>query len=276
VRTKKIYLTVVLFLFMMGFLILANHQEAAAAVVEYEANWAVHVDFVGNQPNATLAVDVWEYTDGVETDHLDTTRTLRCFVSNGVAINDSEAIFSGSGRIYCAMPSVRRIVYQMTEGEFIPPLECVSKGGAFAKTEIVLEPNLTGQTRSNPIFTMPDLALEAIMPPPPEPTLATKMRFFVDDRNAFSDQFMANLGLNSLQADFNQVIVGLPPADLIYHPLFYANGTQLSSAPSDINEDLSLSLGQRRLYIGYSPDTGESLYGRIRTLDVDPGCPGIG
>lgn len=276
-RINKIYLTAVLYLFIMGFLLLSNHQDAAAADVEYEANWAVHVDFEGNQTNATLTVELREYTDGVVTDQLETTRILRCFVPNSVEIDNDEAIFSGNGRILCAMPSVRRIVYQMTEGEVILPQECDCKDGAVAKTDIWLDRNETGQTRINPIFTMPDLALEAEMPPvsPTSPQFA-RMRFFVDTENAESVYFPVLSGLNTLQADFNQFIVGLPPADLIYFPLFYANDALLDSVPPSINEDLALSFGQRRLYIGYSPETGESLVGRIRTLDVDPGCFGTG
>ena len=277
-RTPKFYLTVVFILFTISIFLLANHQEATAAqveaqVVEYEADWSIHVDFLGNRVNALLTVEVWEFTDGLQTDYLVTTRDLNCRVPNSVEISDNEAIFAGEGDILCLVPPRQKIVENMTDGAFVPPHQCLSKDGAFAQSEIVLDANDTGQLRFNPIFTLPDMALEAQMPP--FPTLTTMIRFFVDIPNAVSQQFTANPGLNLLQADFNQV--NDPNGkDLAYQPFFIANGSLLSSIPANIDEELSLSLRRSRLFIGHSPQTGESLFGRIRSLDLDPGCFGTG
>ena len=272
-RTKKIYSAGILISFIMSFLILANHQEAIAAEIAYEANWAIHVDFEGNRTNAELTVEVWQFTDGVETYHRGTTRRLRCRVPNSVKISGEEATFSGDGGIRCRVPSLHQIIFDMTDGAFIAPEECDCKVGAFVESEIVLDPNNTSQKRVNPVFTMTDLALEAEMPPVLNPIAL--MRFYVDTENAFSGHFLVNPGLNLLQAEFDQVN-DPNGGDLVYQPLFFANGGQLSAFPSEIEEDLALSLKQSQIYIGFSPQTGEALYGRIKTLDVDPGCFGTG
>ncbi len=278
-RTKNIYLTVVVVLFTICFSLLANHQQATAAqdeaqAVEYETDWSIHVDFLGNRVNARLTVEVWEFTDGVQTDYRIRARNLRCHVPNSVEISDNEAIFNGEGRIRCLVPSRQKIVEKMTDGVFIPSDHCLCKDGAFATSEIVFDALDPGEPpRTNPIFSMSDMALLADMPP--SPTFATMMRFHVDSQVAISQQFIADQVPNSLLADFNQVN-DPNSGDLAYQPIFVANGTVYPSNPANIDEELSLSMKRSRLFIGHWPKTGQSLSGRIRSLDLDPGCFGTG
>jgi hypothetical protein len=278
-RTQKFYLTVVSILFTISIFLLANHQEATAAqveaqVVEYEADWSIHVDFLGNRVNALLTVEVWDFTDGVQTDYLVTTRNLRCRVPNSVEISDNEAIFNGEGRILCLVPPRQKIVENMTDGAFIPSNHCLCKDGAFAQSEIVLDAlDPSDPPRTNPIFSMSDLTLLVDMPPVPQ--FAAMMRFHVDSQVAISHQFIADQVPNALLADFNQV--NDPDGkDLAYQPIFVANGTVYPSNPPNIDEELSLSMKRTRLFIGHWPETGQSLFGRIRSLDLDPGCFGTG
>lgn len=268
-RSNKIQLPFIALLFLFIFLFLAGNQEAKAAEVEYEANWLIHVDFLGNQVNAALTVQVWEFTDGEETGYLERTSPIQCQVRSGVEIDNNEATFSGGKGIVCLVPNRRQIIYDMTRGAFIPPNQCDLRKGAFAESDIMLDANNTGQVRMNPIFTMPDLSLDAIMPP--SSTLLTLMHFIVDGQTADSQQFTANPGLNTLQAFFNQVN-DPNGGDLAYQPLFFANGTLIPTATPDIDEDLALSLTQSRLDIGFSPETQEGLFGTMTSLDIDPGC----
>jgi len=267
-NTKKNLLRTALILFTIGFLFLSSNQKATAAQVEYEANWFIHVDFIGNQVNADLTVAVWEF-DGEGTTYLETTRSLNCQVRNGVEIDNNEATFSGGKGIVCLVPNRRQIIYNMTRGGFIAPTECALRKGAFAESQIVLDPNSTGQVRMNPIFTMPDLSLDAIMPP--SSTLLTLMHFRVDGQTADSIHFTASPGLNTLQAFLNQVN-DPNGGDLAYQPLFFANGLLVPSVTSDIDEDLALSLTKSRLDIGFSPEGQEGLFGTMTSLDIDPGC----
>jgi hypothetical protein len=268
-HTKKFHLPILFILFVLGFLFFSSNQKASASQVDYEANWLVHVDFIGNQVNADLTVQVWEFTDGEETSYLETTRSLNCQVRNGVEIDNNEATFSGGKGIVCVVPNRRQIIYNMTRGGFIPPTQCALRKGAFVESEIVLDPNSTGQVHMNPIFTMPDLALDAIMPP--SSNYLTLMHFSVDGTSSDSIPFFANPIQNSLLAFFNQVN-DPDGGDLAYQPIFVANGTLLPAAPSDIDEDLSLSLTKSRLDIGYSPVTEAGLFGQMLSLDIDPGC----
>jgi len=266
---QKFHFPAVFILFAFVFLILTGNQKASATQVEYEANWFVHVDFVGNQVNADLTVAVWEFTDGEETAYLETTRDLNCQVRSGVELDNNTATFSGGKGIVCLVPNRRQIIYNMTGGGFVPPNQCALRKGAFAESKLLLDPNNTGQVRMNPIFTMPDLSLDAITPS--SPNLLALMHFNVDSQTADSAQFLANPGQNTLQAFFNQVN-DPDGGDLAYQPLFFANGTLLPSFPANIDEDLSLSLQQSRLDIGFSPETQAGLFGTMTSLDIDPGC----
>ncbi|MFZ0545282.1 MAG: hypothetical protein WAM60_07580 [Candidatus Promineifilaceae bacterium] len=268
-RTRRFHLPITLFLFALGFLFFSSSHSASAAGVEYEANWVVHVDFVGNQVNADLIVQVWEFTNGEETDYLETTRNLNCQVRSGVAIDNNTATFSGGKGIVCFVPNRRQIIYDMTEGGYIPPTHCELQKGAFAQSDVVLDPNGTGQVRMNPLFTMPDLSLDAIMPP--SSNYQTLMHFSVDGQSADSPQFSANPEQNTLQAFFNQVN-DPEGGDLAYQPFFVINGMVFPSVLPDVDENLSLSLTKSRLDIGYSPVTDERLFGQMLSLDIDPGC----
>lgn len=273
-RTKKVFLMTVFLLVSFGFLLGVNHQQAAAELIEYETDWSIHVDFQGNRVNAQLTVEVWQFTNGTETDYQVRRRRLRCHVPNSVTISENEAIFNGVGRILCLVPSRQRIVQNMTNGAFIPSDQCLCEDGAFAATQIVFDALDPGdESRTNPIFAMADMALLADMPP--FPPLAAMMRFHVDSEVAVSHQFIADQVPNALLADFNQVN-DPEGGDLLYQPVFAANGVVYPSNPANIDEALSLSMNSSRLFIGYWPETGQSLYGRIRSLDLDPGCFGTG
>lgn len=272
-RIGKLPLLVVPLLLIATLLFINHTQPAAATQSEYEASWAIHVDFVGNQPNATLTVRVKETIGGMVQPELISQHTMPCHVPAAVSINNDEAIFNGKGGILCGIPSMKQIVFEMTDGEFILPDECDCKSGAFATSSLVLDPNSSGELRRNPVFTMKDLGMEAQMLP--SSTLSSQMRFVVDGRSALSDTFFANLSANFLLANFHQ-INGPQATDLAFTPLFDANGFDLQSTPELIEDDLALSFKQHRIYIGYSPLIHQGMHGRIRTLDIDPGCFGTG
>ncbi|MEM7332464.1 MAG: hypothetical protein AAF490_10245 [Chloroflexota bacterium] len=271
-RIGKLSLSVLLFLFLSFFLFLANNQKAFANQPQFEASWDIQVDFIGNQPNATLTVRVKEYFNDMVTNH-STKHELSCHVPASVAIENDEAVFNGKGGILCKIPSLKQIVFEMTDGQFVLPDECDCKSGAFAAANLTLDPNTAGDVESNPVFTMKDLWMDAQLLP--DTSFRGQMAFTVDNHTALSDGFHVLPSSNFLYANFLQTN-GAESEDLSFKPLFDANGTDLEATPEQIEEDLALSFKQHRIYIGYSPLTHQGFNGRIRTLHVDPGCFGSG
>jgi hypothetical protein len=261
---KKILLPLILGLLIIGFLFLASNKTVAAAPpVEYKSTWDIHVDFLGNSVNADLTVQVWKFSGGVQTGYLTWTRNLDCSVPPSVGIAGNEAIFAGGDGIVCSVPSRRALIYNLTRGAYLPPVSCDCKAGAFTTSEVALYDNTTGQTLTNPIFQMADLSLDAIMPSSPNPSAI--MHFTVDGQSADSSLFSVIPGINNLKAEFDQV--NEPNSgDLAYEPGFIANIMTLFSFPDSIEEDLAISNKKTDLFIG------DGLIGRIRSLDIDPGC----
>ncbi len=271
-RIGKYLLVATLFLFLSIFLFFSTSQKALANQPQYEANWDIKVDFIGDQPNAILTVRVKESSDGMVMNY-STEHELNCHVPASVEIDNNEAVFNGKGGILCKIPSLKQIVYEMTDGQFILPDECDCKSGAFAVADLTLDPNITGELESNPVFTMKDLWMDAQLLP--DSSFRGQMEFTVDNHSALSDGFHVQPTSNFLYANFLQTN-GPDSEDLSFLPLFDANGTDLEATPNQIEEDLALSFKQHRIYLGYSPLTHQGLNGRIKTLHIDPGCFGSG
>ncbi len=245
-------------------------QPAAADFVQWESSWVVNVNFVGNQPNASLTVKVW----ALGTDfYVEGTEDMKCYPSAGVVFANDQAIFSGLDGIRCAMPDMAAMVYKLTDvpeapaPPFVLPEECDCKKGAYAQAVLDLDGNSTPTNWMNPIFSMQDLALDM----PVDAGMATQayMTFEVDDSTSSSDIFSGNhattLARFRSQAGLSDV----------YNVDFTANGFSLKATPSSISEDLAISTQQKILHIGYSPVTGEGMHGRLSSLTVDPGCFGV-
>ncbi len=247
----------------------------AAPTFKYESNWSVSVDFVGDQPNATLLVEVWKY-DGNTNALLNTfseTRPLNCTLGKGVHIIGAEAHFTGGGGIECAMPSIKEMVKNMTSGEYTPPEECTCKSGAVVSSDVEITPNLSKHDRENPIAIMDDIQFSS-------PVLAyssarSKLNMTVDTVTAVSTYYVPQTPNNLVNGTFTQIN---PPAANVYTYVnaFNANGLFLTAAPDVVNAPLFISNNQPTLHIGFNPLTNQGLYGVMAQLFVDPGCAGNG
>ncbi len=124
---KRIPLLIVV---IIGLLAVVNTAFAAPKYT-FESNWSVTVDFIGNQPNAELLVEVWQYDANtlVLLNTFGETQTLNCVVPKGVQIFSNRAYFDGSAGIQCHLPSIQNIVYNLTNGEYKLPDECACKTG---------------------------------------------------------------------------------------------------------------------------------------------------
>lgn len=245
---------------------------ATAGEAEWQANWRFEVDFVGDRPNVTLTVFVWEIVDGVPQPLTPETHDLDCWVAPGVTLAGNAATFSGKGGILCAVPSIQQIVSKMTEEQYELPDECMCKTGASAFATLAFTPNGSESDFGNPIFHLTDL--EWSVPIAAGGGLRPFMRMSVDTVMVQSTRFAGAGGNIPLQGIFeaNQI----DEEEYEYVPLFKANAVALGVAPALIQQNLHVSNQQPVLYIGYSPTTKQSLHGTLTTLVIDPGCFGNG
>ena len=247
----------------------------AAPTYEYQSNWSVTVDFVGDQPNAILLVEAWKYDANTDAllETFSETRQLSCEVRKGTNIVGGKAHFEGGRGIQCAMPSIQNLVYHMTKGEFTPEKACACKSGAVVSSDVTLAPNITAADRENPIAVMEDIQFAS-------PLLAysstrANLNMRVGTVTAVSPFYVAQLPNNLVQGSFTEIN---PPDSNVftYVNAFTANGEYLAAAPGVVNAPLYISNNQPSLSIGYNSQTGEGLYGVMSELFVDPGCSGNG
>jgi hypothetical protein len=238
----------------------------AAAAGEWRANWLLDVDFVNNQPNVTLTVQVWDPADAFESHN----EALTCAVSGGAYIKNARAHFPGLGRIVCDIPSLKQIVLDMTDGKFELEDECYCKADAFVLADLAPKANLTAADLPNPVFYLRDIQFST--PIPANGGLHfVSLLLAVDGWPAASSFFPGLLAGNDVLAAFSPDL-----GEGGYEPYFSANGSLLASMPAQIDADLAVSNVQRALYIGYAPGLSVSFQGTITSLHIDPGCFGTG
>ena len=271
-RTGKriIFMTTLLFSF-FAFYSLAF----AAPTYNYESNWSVTVDFVGNQPNATLLVEVWKYDANTDllVDSYAETQTLNCNVPPTINIVGDKAFFDGSAGIDCALPSIQDIVYELTKHEYKLPEECTCKTGALVWSDVQLRPNMSKSHWENPIATMEDIQFSA--PIPAQSHLRTQLEMRVDTVTAVSPFHTMPKTSNYLEGFFDELN---PYGSVLYNYFnaFKANTDFLQATPNFVNGPLYISNVKPTLHIGFDPSTNEGLHGIMTDLFVDPGCFGNG
>ena len=268
---KRIPLFIVIIL---GFFVVVSKTFAAPAYT-FESNWAVTVDFVGNTPNAELLVEVWKY-DANTLGLLDTyseTQTLTCTVPDGIKIFNEEAHFDGSAGIRCDLPSIQKIVYDLTKGDYKLPNECTCKTGAVVWADARLRPNLGAKDWANPIATMADIQFSS--PIPASTLLRAQLEMTVDGLTAVSKPFAASKTNSLFEGSFDE-IHPYGVAFYLYLIDLIADGNDLDALPEQHNAPLLISNVQPTLTIGYDPAIMEGFHGSMSELFVDPGCFGNG
>lgn len=269
---RKIWLILIL---LFGVTLPLSTAFAAGNQYIYESNWAITVDFVEDTPNAVLVVEVWQYEqDTLDlVDHMVTSHMLSCHVPSSVLVKDSVATFSGGPGIRCELPSLAKIVSEMTVGAYQLPDACACKTGAIVQADTRLMANKSGPDRQNPIATLSSIALAA--PIPAKTGLRTNLEMTVDGVTAVSKPFPAQSFFQLYEGSFDE-INPYPSPTYNYFNHFEVDGAYQVAIPNFINQPLLISNTEPALYIGYDPGTGEGLYGEIGDLFVDPGCFGGG
>lgn len=265
-RNRRI-VTLLLFGFLLLGLTMYVQSAAADEDPQWESNWYITVDFVGNTPNAELVVQVWEYIDGIPQPLPPAVEQLDCSAAPSVNLVNDTAVFSGKGAIRCAMPSIQKIVWELTDGEFELDDACDCKTGATATATVQYVPNTTLSTFDNPLFSLVGLDWST---PMQANSFRPGLQMIVDSATAESKDFAATYSPMSLTTDF------MPLGNDKFMPFFTAVGIPLTSVPALIQQPLAISNNQTVLYIGYSPHTKESLNGTLIDLFLDPGCFGNG
>ena len=272
---RKLYMGWLLsaILIFMGLMSSVGQANAAIVIVnDWRSTWAVQADFVGNTPNVVLTVTVERDTGSGWFLYGEEMQRLECGVDGGVVLVDDTAVFDGTGHIRCAMPSIQRMVYKMTGGQYTPEASCQCKGNPMIGAKVQLDPNTTGSDWQNPLVAREavagtDMALSAVVPAFSTLPQAA-LNFVVAAEIAQSNAFIANGVPNTFLATYIDV-GGLHQAE------FVANAVNPGTGAPPVG-NLSVSNRATTLYIGYSPATGETLHGTLSSLDLDPGCYGTG
>lgn len=251
--------------------LLASVGRAEAAVVDWRSTWNVTGDFVGNTPNVLLTVTVERNTGAGWVLYAQEARQLECSADGGVVLAADTAVFDGTGHIRCAMPSVRSLVRQATNGRYTPDPFCDCKGNPLITADVALDPNITGSVWENPLVQRTsaigtDMALAAEVPAFSTLPQASLL-FTVGVVTAQSNPFLATAVPNALLATY--IDLGGKQA------AFEANGADPGTGAAPV-PGLLVSNEATTLYIGYSPLTGASLHGTLTSFSVDPGCYGTG
>lgn len=264
-----------IFILLFSIVIPLSTTFAASEEYTYESNWAITVDFIKTQPVATLQVEVWKYQKDSLTllDYMSSSYKLTCQVPSSVTIKNSTATFTGGEGIECALPSVKNIVSNMTNGDYQPPDTCSCKTGAIVQSKMTLTPNKSNVYWQNPIASMESIAFNAFIPA--DSGLRTRLQMTVDGQTAVSTLFAGQSYYQLYEGSFDELNPYLVPL-YTYFNLFATDSDILAASPSIMNGPLFISNVEKVLHIGYDPKTGSGLHGRMKSLFVDPGCFGNG
>lgn len=225
------------------------------------ARWFIELEFVNNQPLATMTVEIGRDTwRGQRVVDIQKSYELICQESGTIPISNNVAEFDGKSYLTCEMPVFQDLVATLTDGKLKIDRTCECKlangeaNFAFAASS------------ENPFFYMEGLQFAAPKPPA-GPNAQYAMT--VEGVTAVSEVFSPNQQIQQGGGEFVQNGNG-------YEVRFQVDGTGLASLPGSIAGRLEVPTDQNQFYIGFNPDSGERLQGKLSYLFVDPGCVGHG
>ena len=229
------------------------------------AVWLADVRFQGATISAsvliTAEVGVNSYTRTVDI-------SPSCVLQAGAVINMNQAIMGPTGYIQCQMPNLSAQVADMTDGALIlPPVaSCPAEGHSWGRSIMAVGPYTAGGT--NPLFAHPDVQYDMPFVYNGPPTLVA-LHLAVSGHDLYSTPFRPRTPWNAIQSD---MICDGVNCNSRHWANGYVRGTATHPAPTFTMSTYSLPI-----YIGYNPASGQNLaYGRIYTLQVDPGCSMVG
>lgn len=253
---------VLFFMFCTAVFTLFTHSTPAhAAPGDQWARWFVELTFANNKPTVTMTVEIGHETrQGTQQVDIRERYPVDCQEHGALNISATVAEFDGQSYLTCEMPNFQEAVAKLTQGKLEINDSCSCKL-ANGLANFSFDSN-----SANPLFYMPKLQFSA--PAHANGSLA-QYKLVVNGVAAESEPFLINNKLQLGSGSFVQNGAG-------YIPEFYVDGTVLSSNPPYISGLLALPTNQTKFYIGYNPDSGESLQGKLSYLFIDPGCVGHG
>ena len=256
---KKVIQLAGLFSLLLGGLIMFS--QPAAAAENMWMRWEIEADLTIGEPDVNLIVETGYY-DEQGTWRVDKQQTipLACEVNNVEFEEGGPAIFAGDGYIACEMIDVVQVATKMAGGEVDFPEEMGGSG-----TVVTAEVTLEGYGSDNPVFYHPDILFHAANVGEAYlglevGGLAAKSSFFMPEPQ---QKLHGALGQS-----------GDPK---VHFPEFMVDGQSLSSDPAILyGPALVSNVYEGVIYFGYSPVTDTYFTGEIYSIDVDPGCVGMG
>lgn len=234
---------------------------AQAAAGDQWARWFIEVAFDNNEPVAKMTVEIGHETrTGTLVVDISETYALECQENGSLNISGKVAEFDGSTYLECEMPDFQEIVLKQTGGRMKLPDACTCK-----QADGVADFDFDGPSQ-NPLFYTPNLQFSA-------PTNATgsavQYELNISGAVAVSEQFM-----NTGQMQFGGG--AFVKSGNGYAPEFHVDALQLASTPPYLAGLLELPTNETKFFVGFNPDTGEFLQGKLGYLYMDPGCVGHG
>lgn len=233
----------------------------AAASEELNMRWDILADFTGEGPDVNLVVEIGVFDKQGDWQQVDeTTVQLECDAENVQWTGEGEpAIFNGEASVSCQMANIVDIANNMTGLEFP---QWVGGSGSTIDTTLTVQGNWV----DNPVFYHPQIQYAT-----PVGTNAAKMVMEVGGLMAETDYFQVETAQEQ-HGEFGES--GHPRQ---HFPAFSVDGTSVNASPSVLEGAASVDQTfEGTIYFGYSPATDSYFEGHLYTIDVDPGCIGMG
>lgn len=236
--------------------------QPAAAEEELEMRWDIQADLTGEAPDINLIVELGVYDGKGRWKQLDTTtERLACKVDNVAFTGKGEpAFFNGKGYIACEMLNVVDIASAMSGG--LAFSRWTGGNGSTVDADAAVQ----GIWADNPVFYHPDIQFNT-----PIGTDAAFLSLEVGGLTAKTDYFAVGF-MQSLHGE-----LGKSNDPRQHFPIFSVDATSLNASPTVLAGAAAIDQEYTgAIYIGYSPETDSYFEGHIYTIDVDPGCAGVG
>lgn len=243
------------------FLLLSAPSTAQAVTGNQFARWVIQVGFDNNQPVAKMTVEIGHETHlGILVVDISESYKVECQEYGSLNIVGNVAEFDGGSYLECKMPNFQEIVYELTNGSMVIADFCTCKQADGAAGFDFDNPS------DNPLFYTPSLQFSA-----PTDTNGNGVQYelSVNGATAVSESF-TNIG----QMQFGGG--GFVKNGNGYAPEFHVDNFELASHPPYLAGLVEVPTNETTFFVGFNPDTGQFLQGKLGYLYIDPGCVGHG
>lgn len=243
---------------------------AAPPSSDLGARWTIDFDFTQGFIDADLIIETGIINSSGELVDITVHPAIpiRCWPTNNTLIFDDEgALFDGTDYVQCDLPDIRKIVYNLTNGELLMKKECECKK-PWIEGDVWIDPqgNLEGTNETagaRTLFYHPDIQLDTAVSSTQD---QANYHLRVDQGIFWSDFFYLANEIVPIGAALSQ------NSALIYESAFFYESTTVQGYGGSYNS-LKISTGPATIYVGHQPG-GNNFMGVVRTLRVDPPCIG--